>query len=70
MPSNLPHVIGVDIGTTSTKAVVFDLEGKVKGHHTAYYPLLTPAPGSPSRIRTRSSGRRSPPSAAASAPPA
>ncbi|MFO1120649.1 MAG: FGGY family carbohydrate kinase, partial [Rhodospirillales bacterium] len=45
MPSNLPHVIGVDIGTTSTKAVVFDLEGKVKGHHTAYYPLLTPAPG-------------------------
>jgi len=45
MPSNLPHVVGVDIGTTSTKAVVFDLEGKVKGHHTAYYPLLTPAPG-------------------------
>jgi len=45
MRTNLPHVIGADIGTTSTKAVVFDLEGKVKGHHTAYYPLLTPAPG-------------------------
>lgn len=45
MIRNVPHVIGVDIGTTSTKAVVFDVRGNVKGHHTAGYPLLTPAPG-------------------------
>lgn len=45
MITNLAHVIGVDIGTTSTKAVVFDVEGKVKGHHTSGYPLHTPAPG-------------------------
>jgi gluconokinase len=45
MITNLPHVIGVDIGTTSTKAVVFDVEGKVNGHHTVGYPLRTPAPG-------------------------
>ena len=39
------YVIGVDIGTTSTKAVVFDLEGKVEGHHTVNYALRTPSPG-------------------------
>jgi gluconokinase len=39
------YVVGVDIGTTSTKAVVFNGEGKVEGHYTAGYPLLTPAPG-------------------------
>lgn len=37
--------IGVDIGTTSTKAVVFDTAGKVAGHQTVGYPLHTPAPG-------------------------
>ncbi|MFO1128648.1 MAG: gluconokinase [Rhodospirillales bacterium] len=45
MSTELPHVIGVDIGTTSTKAVVFDLDGKVKGHTTVDYALHTPAPG-------------------------
>src|SRR5574338_1385225 len=45
MITNIPHVIGVDIGTTSTKAVVFDVDGKVKGHQTVDYPLYTPAPG-------------------------
>ena len=38
-------VVGVDIGTTSTKAVVFNREGKVEGHATVGYPLHTPAPG-------------------------
>ena len=38
-------VIGVDIGTTSTKAVVFDVTGKVEGHHNVDYPLITSAPG-------------------------
>jgi gluconokinase len=37
--------IGVDIGTTSTKAVAFDALGKVLGYHSADYPLHTPAPG-------------------------
>lgn len=45
MSTNAPYVIGVDIGTTSTKAVVYDTGGKVVGHHTVGYPLLTPKPG-------------------------
>ena len=39
------YIVGVDIGTTSTKAVVFNGDGKVEAHDTAGYPLLTPAPG-------------------------
>ena len=38
------HVIGVDIGTTATKAVVFDLRGRVVAHANVGYPLLTPTP--------------------------
>jgi len=38
-------VIGIDIGTTSTKAVAFDKTGRVLGAHTASYPLADPAPG-------------------------
>lgn len=38
-------VVGVDIGTASTKAVVFTGGGRVLGHHAASYALLTPAPG-------------------------
>ena len=41
--------IGVDIGTTSTKAVVFAakgrLRGEVLGQHAVEYPLETPVPG-------------------------
>jgi gluconokinase len=36
------YVIGVDIGTTSTKTVVFTLAGKVAAHHAVDYPLLRP----------------------------
>src|SRR5882672_9075753 len=35
-------MIGVDIGTTSTKAVVFTLDGQVVAHHAVDYPLLRP----------------------------
>jgi gluconokinase len=35
-------MIGVDIGTTSTKAVAFTLDGKVVAHHAVDYPLLRP----------------------------
>lgn len=38
------QIIGVDIGTTSTKAVAFDPNGKVLAHHAVGYPLLTPSP--------------------------
>lgn len=39
-----PYRIGVDIGTTSTKAVLFDLQGKAISRHGEEYPLLTPVP--------------------------
>src|SRR5258706_7310396 len=38
-------VIGVDIGTTSTKALLYNIEGAVLAHHSVEYPLLTPSPG-------------------------
>ncbi|MCZ0704300.1 gluconokinase [Natronobacillus azotifigens] len=39
------YLLGVDIGTTSTKAVLFDREGKVQTQYAVEYPLLTPVPG-------------------------
>lgn len=38
------QIIGVDIGTTSTKAVAFDPTGQVLAHHAVEYSLLTPTP--------------------------
>ena len=38
-------VIGVDIGTTSTKAVAFDTSGNVLASHSAGYELAEPEPG-------------------------
>lgn len=38
-------VIGVDIGTTSTKAVAFDTGGHPLASHAVAYPLHEPAPG-------------------------
>jgi gluconokinase len=38
-------VLGVDIGTTSAKAVAFDVDGRELGRGEAGYPLLEPAPG-------------------------
>jgi gluconokinase len=38
-------VLGVDIGTTSAKAVAFDADGRELGRGEAGYPLLEPAPG-------------------------
>jgi gluconokinase len=38
-------VIGVDIGTTSTKAVAYDTGGHPLGSHSVGYPLQTPFPG-------------------------
>lgn len=39
------YFIGVDIGTTSTKAIVFTATGAVKGMGNHGYPLLVPQPG-------------------------
>jgi gluconokinase len=39
------YVIGVDIGTTSTKTILYDDTGSVIAQHSAEYPLLTPVPG-------------------------
>ncbi|MBA4495200.1 gluconokinase [Paenactinomyces guangxiensis] len=38
------YTIGVDIGTTSTKAVLFGEGGKIIAHHNIEYPLFTPTP--------------------------
>jgi gluconokinase len=40
-----PVVVGVDIGTTSTKAVAYDTTGRALGSHGAGYPLEEPEPG-------------------------
>lgn len=40
----LNYMIGVDIGTTSTKAVLFTEQGKIMATSGDEYPLLTPAP--------------------------
>jgi len=42
--TTLEVVIGVDIGTTSTKSVVFDTKGKVIATHAVEYPLFNPKP--------------------------
>ncbi|NIK68685.1 gluconokinase [Paenibacillus sp. BK720] len=38
------YVIGTDIGTTSTKSVLFDKAGHVIATHTIEYPLYSPKP--------------------------
>ncbi len=38
------HFIGIDIGTTSTKAIAVSFTGEVKGIATQEYPLLAPQP--------------------------
>lgn len=39
------YMLGVDIGTTSTKAVVFTTAGRVVAQHALEYPLICTAPG-------------------------
>ena len=41
----MPHFIGIDVGTTGSKVLVIDEEGRVKGSYTVEYPLYTPKPG-------------------------
>lgn len=44
MTSQQAYYLGVDIGTTSTKAVLFGDKGKVVGSDYIGYPLYSPAP--------------------------
>jgi gluconokinase len=39
------YAIGIDIGTTSTKVVLFDEKGAAVAHHAKNYPLLSEVPG-------------------------
>jgi len=39
-----PYVLAADIGTTSTKTLLIDRDGRVKASHSIEYPLFTPAP--------------------------
>jgi gluconokinase len=45
MSARSPVVIGVDIGTTATKAVAFDAQGREHGGAEVTYALLEPEPG-------------------------
>jgi gluconokinase len=38
------YALGVDIGTTATKAVLFDGNGRIVARHSVEYPLLAPQP--------------------------
>ncbi|MDR3436805.1 gluconokinase [Telmatospirillum sp.] len=38
-------MMGVDIGTTSTKAVLFTENGRIVSQHSVEYPIFTPVPG-------------------------
>lgn len=41
---SMRYIIGVDIGTTSTKSIAFDLKGKVISKKSIEYPILNPRP--------------------------
>ena len=41
----MPYFVGVDLGTTSTKAIVCSGSGETKGSDSQEYPLLVPQPG-------------------------
>ena len=45
MSARTPVVVGVDVGTTATKAVAFDADGRAHGAAEVGYPLLEPEPG-------------------------
>src|SRR2546421_388718 len=41
----MPHLLGLDLGTSSLKAVVLTAHGKVAGLGSSEYPIDTPEPG-------------------------
>ncbi len=47
-------LIGLDIGTTGCKAIVFSVSGEILGQAAREYPILTPHPTGRSRMRNGS----------------
>ena len=43
--TRLPQLVGLDVGTTSCKAGLFDTRGQLLAVATASYPLERPQPG-------------------------
>jgi len=41
----MASLLGIDLGTSSVKVVVFALDGSIKGIGNAEYPILIPSPG-------------------------
>jgi len=41
----MKYIIGLDIGTSNTKAIALDLKGKVLSEHKVGYSIINPAPG-------------------------
>ena len=41
----MSSLLGIDLGTSSVKVVVFALDGSIRGLGTAEYPILTPSVG-------------------------
>ena len=39
------HFLGLDVGTTGTKAVVFDVDGNIKGYGFNEYEVIWEKPG-------------------------
>jgi len=42
--SNMPYLIGIDIGTTGAKTLIISETGEVLASATVEYPLYTPHP--------------------------
>lgn len=40
----MPYFLGIDIGTTATKGVAFDRDGRVVGYKSVHYDILHPQP--------------------------
>lgn len=40
----MDYIIGIDVGTTSTKAVIYTLHGEIKGYSNQLYPLYQDTP--------------------------
>ncbi|SEK72361.1 gluconate kinase, FGGY family [Olivibacter domesticus] len=40
----MKHIVAVDIGTSSTKAIALDLNGKIIAEHYVSYPIISPRP--------------------------
>lgn len=41
----MKYLVGIDVGTSGTKAVLFDTDGNVVNSHTEEYPLIQPSVG-------------------------